>query len=385
MILPSRNNSTPHGSSWAIKKSFLAALTLAVASLLQIITFRFSQLTSDLRTQVKELQLEVRRLKPQSDVTERLDILDLKVNSWMNWNTNPFKGSTIDPSLCKHVSDLTEFNPGCPPLLDGSKGCQGYDHSICLDSLLPPRRNPKSDCIVYDFGIRENPEFGVTMLNPPFNCDVFAFDPSPISMKWYEENTALKDNPRYSFFPYGAGGTNGNLQLNAYDWGQVSILRYPVGIQWNCSKTDPNAEFCDRNFVGQTAFRLPVRTLGRIMKKLGHARVDVLKIDVEGAEYMFLEEAIDAGTLERVDQVALEWHHYDFDSRYGAGSSPPINVMVALLERIGLKQFWIHHRFGGWPSERREFFELGLNLMYNIASFIRVDETETEPQHDTPT
>ena len=55
--------------------------------------------------------------------------------------------------------------------------------------------------------------------------------------------------------------------------------------------------------------------------------MDVLKLDVEGSEFLFLEEALDASALRGVDQLTLEWHHYGDDLRYGAGSSPSINAL----------------------------------------------------------
>ena len=32
----------------------------------------------------------------------------------------------------------------------------------------------------------------------------------------------------YHFHPIGAGGVDGAVQLNNYDWGQVSIMRFPM-------------------------------------------------------------------------------------------------------------------------------------------------------------
>ena len=77
-------------------------------------------------------------------------------------------------------TDLREY--ACrqdPSLCHGG----GWDHQVCLDSF-PPKPAGQA-CIVYDFGIREQPEFGVTLSKPPFNCEVFAFDPSPITKKWF--------------------------------------------------------------------------------------------------------------------------------------------------------------------------------------------------------
>ncbi|WP_298817930.1 FkbM family methyltransferase [uncultured Roseibium sp.] len=50
-----------------------------------------------------------------------------------------------------------------------------------------------------------------------------------------------------------------------------------------------------------------VRRVGTIMRALGHDRIDLLKIDIEGAEYAVLDDMLEAGILP--GQLALEWHY----------------------------------------------------------------------------
>lgn len=305
-----------------------------------------------------------------NEMSESKELLELRVNAWMNWNSDPYLGSTVNSSLCKNSTDLSDY--GCAK---GKNGCPGlYDHPVCMDNFPPTDH----ECIVYDFGIRENPEFGQTLLGAPFYCHVFGFDPSPITQKWYESSsksaTYLRNHANYTLFHYGAGGKDGSVQLNEYDWGQVSIIRSPLEIQRNCTNKNTTRGNCALDTYAYTRkkFPLPVKTLDTIMKELGHSYIDILKIDVEGSEYMFLEHALEHGNLERVSQLSIEWHHYDFDARYGGGSTPPINTIVALLNRVGLHQFHIHDDIGGWPSTGREYWEKGITLRYNLASFLRV-------------
>lgn len=251
-----------------------------------------------------------------------------------------------------------------------------YDHEICLDNF-PPKNG--RECIIYDFGIREQPEFGQTLLNAPFYCKVFAFDPSPITDKWYKESPLakhLRDNENYTLFHYGAGGKDGTVMLNEYDWGQVSIIRFPLEIQKNCTNSKNPGKDCQIDYYAYNKkhFQLPVRTLDSIMQELGHDHIDILKVDVEGSEYMFLEHALEHGNLEMVDQLTVEWHHYDFDSRYGGGSTPAINAIVALLNKIGFQQFYIHDNIGGWPGTPKEYWDRGFTLRYNLASFLKVKD-----------
>jgi hypothetical protein len=55
------------------------------------------------------------------------------------------------------------------------------------------------------------------------------------------------------------------------------------------------------------AVEAPVYRLRTIMNMLGHERIDLLKMDVEGAEYQVISDLIDS----RVDvrQIVVEFHH----------------------------------------------------------------------------
>merc|ERR1712070_1320622 len=103
---------------------------------------------------------------------------------------------------------------------------------------------------------------------------------------------------------------------------------------------------------------------------MGH--VDIMKIDVEGSEYALLEQMFDTYGCPPTDQITLEWHHFTFDPRYGAGSSPAINAINTMLHKCGFRQFH-HFLVGGWTSDDPIFLKVGMDdVRYNIASFVRV-------------
>jgi FkbM family methyltransferase len=291
---------------------------------------------------------------------ERLRMLETKVNAYLGFNSDPFYW-TQESATCVRSSKLNEYCPG-PGTCD-----LGLVMPVCLDNF---RYN---DCIMYDFGIRTQPEFGVILSKPPFNCQVFAFDPSPITKAWYLNNTELKDNENYHMFLYGGGAADETITLREYNWGQVSIYSYPtvvVANPRNC--TDGACRF--KRFPEQQLHPLPVRSVTSIMKEFGHSRIDLLKIDVEGSEYRMLEGLIDSGMCNVIQQMTLEWHHYDYDARYGPGSVPHLNVFTKLLkEKCGLSLFYICHPTG-WPANDELFLDMKLDIKYNIASFMQVEE-----------
>ena len=299
------------------------------------------------------------------DLEDRLEYLETKLDSYLAYNSDPYL-RLKNPATChqkRMIKDLACTDP------DPAK-CAVDNQSVCLDNFpdtavgifssssggggglfQTKKRNNNGNngrCIVYDFGIRESPEYGLAFVNSPFNCEVVGFDPSPISVKWWSKNKDKlskleKDHDdrnrnggngdgdgggggTYNFMAVGAGGVDGTLTLREYDWDQVSILEFPLRV---VNTNDCNSKgMCRYNFhKKQGTHQIPVTTLQTVMKQLHHDRITLLKLDVEGSEYMFLEKMIDDLSCRNVDQLTLEWHHYDYDTRYGVTSNPQINML----------------------------------------------------------
>lgn len=210
---------------------------------------------------------------PLSD-KERIRLLELKLGGHMNWARNPRFGMQVHPAAprCKMVTKLCDETEGVGlpysrPWERGLPGCLAdrsttYDHPICLDSLpswLAPnatqravqrQRRPharrrgrgaaldlsdapavpvpaagESPCLVYDFGIRQQPEFGIALAKHA-GCEVHGFDPSPVALQWFAKAKERGELPsNYHFHPYGAGGVDGTVTLSQYDWDQVRSAR----------------------------------------------------------------------------------------------------------------------------------------------------------------
>jgi hypothetical protein len=104
--------------------------------------------------------------------------------------------------------------------------------------------------------------------------------------------------------------------------------------------------------------------------------VDVLKLDVEGSEFAFLQSAIDDFDCPPVDQMTVEWHHFNFDPRYGGGSSPEINVLATYIhDRCNMRQYQVNFANGGFVDSSRWAKDAGLVLRYNTGSFVKVRHT----------
>ena len=85
---------------------------------------------------------------------------------------------------------------------------------------------------------------------------------------------------------------------------------------------------------GPETFDMPVKALTTIMRELGHTQIDLLKMDIESAEYGVIDAL--AATDLPIGQLLIEFHHR-FES---VGPQATIDAL-ARLNRAGFKVFAI--------------------------------------------
>src|SRR5262249_36056412 len=134
--------------------------------------------------------------------------------------------------------------------------------TVCPDGLSP-------ESVVYSCGIGTDISFDISLCKR-YGVQVFAFDPTPAALAWVRQRPLP---PRYRFFDYG---------IAAHD-GTASFV--PGGYAWEAS----HSMLAGRG-EASAAVEAPVCRLATIMARLGHAALDVLKLDVEGAEYGVIED-----------------------------------------------------------------------------------------------
>lgn len=142
----------------------------------------------------------------------------------------------------------------------------------------PSRLGPNSVC--YCAGVGEDISFDLGLIER-FGCVVHAFDPTPRAIE--HAGRVAGRALRYRFFPLGLWSTDETLRFYA-----PKDPRHVSHSIVNLQSTD-------------TYFEAPCRRLSHIMKDLGHARLDLLKLDIEGAEWAvldsMLEDRVDVGML----------------------------------------------------------------------------------------
>jgi FkbM family methyltransferase len=151
-------------------------------------------------------------------------------------------------------------------------------------SVCTPMINDKS--VIYSFGIGTDVSFDLGLMER-FGVTVHAFDPTPASVAWVTEHHS---RPDLIVHPYGLAHFNGFKKFYPPDNpNHISHTLVP--------KTSPSARAFDAEF----------KTLDTVMNELNHNRIDVLKMDIEGAEYEVVEDILRKKLFPR--QWLIEYHH----------------------------------------------------------------------------
>jgi len=167
-----------------------------------------------------------------------------------------------------------------------------------------------SDSTVYSVGIGEDISFDLALIDM-VGCTVHAFDPTPRSLRWLKSQVLPKE---FVIHPYGIADHDGKAPFYP-----------PANREWVSHSIFPIP-----NSVGPV---VPVdfKRFPTVMQLLKHDRLDLLKMDIEGAEYGVLKEILRESLA--VKQIAVELH------AVSASDTSPLS-MVHLLEVHGYTEFY---------------------------------------------
>lgn len=141
-----------------------------------------------------------------------------------------------------------------------------------------------SQSIVYSFGIGTDISFDLELIKN-YGVNIFAFDPTPKSIQWLQQQ---KLPTNFKSYPVGLANYSGVADFFLPD----------------------NENYVSASMVSKQSgsiVRVNVKTLTDIMKELGHSTIDLLKMDIEGAEYEVIEGIVNQNIT--VKQLLVEFHH----------------------------------------------------------------------------
>ena len=199
----------------------------------------------------------------------------------------------------------------CNTLLIGDSSYGAW--TICPDRIVPGG-------VIYSFGVGEDIDWDLAMIEK-FGVTIHAFDPTPRSANFVKQQ---KLPNQFIFHEYGIADYDGVAHFyppENPDWVSHSLLKRDV----------PPIE-------------VQVKRLKTIMECMGHEQIDLIKMDIEGAEYPVLSDMLDSEIiLGGAEQVLVEFHH-----RFSPNGSADTIATLHALKKKGYKSFNISPNGEEW-------------------------------------
>jgi len=144
--------------------------------------------------------------------------------------------------------------------------------------------------IVYSLGVGDEINFDLALIRD-YGVEVFAFDPTPNSVDMLD---ASRLPERFHFHPWAVTASDGTLKF------------YPR-LKRDGTKSDVMFTMIPEEGTRNDVIEVPAYSLATIVARLGHQRVDLLKMDIEGAEYEVLDGLLASPV--QPTQLLVEFHH----------------------------------------------------------------------------
>jgi len=210
------------------------------------------------------------------------------------------------------------------------KGKREYKKATRLQQMrhmgiihFPPNylfnNNLSNNGVVVDVGCSHEAEFSLYMIEH-YSQKAFAVDPTK---KHREALTILEEqySGRFVHLPLAVSAVDGYLTFHESKTNESgSILNSHVNVQ--------NDE--------TTEYEVESVSLRSLRKKTGVDKVEILKLDLEGAEYELLD-SVEEDDLRSFNQIFVEFHHHAID-RYNEDDT---RRLVEKLVGYGFKSFTV--------------------------------------------
>ena len=174
-----------------------------------------------------------------------------------------------------------------------------------------------SNSVVYSVGVGSNIDFDLALIEE-LKLAVYAFDPTPRSIEWIKKQSLSKS---FKFIPVGLGSNDGEMEF--FPPRKESSTHFsPVDRYDN---------------LGVETIKAPVNTIKSLAQEFGHQTIDLLKMDIEGAEYDVIDN-LEEQEVE-INQILIEFHHM-----YKGISLDDTKNAIDKLRKLGFELFHISQR-----------------------------------------
>ncbi len=160
----------------------------------------------------------------------------------------------------------------------------GYGGFYADPNLIP------DNAIVYSFGIGEDISFDKAIIEK-HGAKVYGFDPTPKSINYIRNNQTPE---QFYFHPFGIGEKT-----------EMVTFHLPK------NKDHVSGSVYDHSLVDENnSVEVLLKDFKEIVSELNHSYIDILKMDIEGSEYVVMEGILSSGIP--IKQILVETHERFF-------------------------------------------------------------------------
>lgn len=158
-------------------------------------------------------------------------------------------------------------------------GNEGARWTICNEPI-------NSNSIIYSVGVGTDISFDLALISN-YHVTIHAFDPTPKSIDWVKSQSVPKE---FILHEYGLANYDGKANFDPPE--------NPLHI---------SHKIISGGASNNKSIEVEVAKLSTIMKKLNHQHIDILKMDIEGAEYDVIDDIVNSNI--NITQLLIEFHH----------------------------------------------------------------------------
>jgi len=168
--------------------------------------------------------------------------------------------------------------------------------------------------VIVDIGLGEDISFSESLMKK-YGCNVYGFDPTPRSIDYVRKRMA----PTFSLFELGVAATGGEATFYLPN-----------------NTAHVSGSLFSSSHVGQREITVPLIGIADVPALIGTDKIDLLKLDIEGAEFDLLDAPEFGKVVAHANQICIEFHH-----RWPEFGKAKTVRAVKRLEEMGFSVAWI--------------------------------------------
>lgn len=209
-----------------------------------------------------------------------------KIKDKINFYRQEFSALKRKKSINQQI-DISKYNY-LQPTCTISKKWYG---SVYGGFFVHPERITEQS-IIYSFGIGKDITFDTKCIKN-HQCNVFGFDPTPKSIEWIQQQHI---SDKFRFFNYGISTVSG-----------IQHFYLPKN-----NKSVSGSLIINETVNEDDMVAVQMQSFTDIIQDLKHNEIEILKMDIEGAEYDVIDSIL--ATNVTINQFLVEFHDRIFDS-----------------------------------------------------------------------